>query len=54
MLLYGLLDHSVAEVVEIYPTLDDAQAALDDCLRDEPEWHTILEVVALEYPVSAN
>jgi hypothetical protein len=33
---------------------EDAEKMLRDCLSDEPEWVSILEVVPIEFEFSAN
>ena len=38
MQLYGLHDRDLAEVVEFYPTLEDADRELREIVHDEPDW----------------
>jgi len=55
VVLYGLADYRLndfGEVIEFYVSRDDADAALADVLRDEPEWFGELGVVRVEFPVS--
>jgi hypothetical protein len=42
---WGLADHFVNEVVQVYRSRELAQRALDNVLRDEPEWEGMMEVV---------
>jgi hypothetical protein len=39
-------------VIEFYGTEAEADAALRDVLRDEPEWKDELGVIAVEFDVS--
>ena len=36
------------EAVEVFRRREDAAAALEDCLRDEPDWKDVLRVVPIE------
>jgi hypothetical protein len=36
------------EAIDVYLCEEDAQHALEDCLRDEPHWHGLLRVEELE------
>jgi hypothetical protein len=49
-MLWGLVDHFVDEVIELYRSREQAERALDNVLRDEPEWEGMMEIV----PVSAR
>jgi hypothetical protein len=42
------------EVVAFYSSRDEAEAALEDVLRDEPGWEGELEVVAIALPFSTQ
>ena len=46
--LPALADHAVDDLVE------DAQRALEDCLRDEPDWRGLLRVEPIEFNASAS
>jgi len=46
-MLWGLADHFVGEVIELYPSREQAERALDKVLRDEPEWEGMMEVVPI-------
>lgn len=56
MTFYGLADYRLSgdlgEVIEFYGTQAEADAALRDVLRDEPEWKGELGVIAVEFDVS--
>jgi hypothetical protein len=50
---YGLADSrlvgtELGEVIEVYVRREDAEQALRDVLRDEPEWEGELGIVAVE------
>jgi hypothetical protein len=45
MVLWGLADYFVDEIVEFYPSREAAEAALYGILRDEPEWHGMMAVL---------
>jgi hypothetical protein len=49
-MLWGLADRFVDEVIEFYGSREQAERALDDVLRDEPEWKGMIEVVAVPRP----
>jgi hypothetical protein len=49
MVLYGLVELDLQEVVEFYPSQADAEAALRAALNDEPDWAPILAVARIEY-----
>lgn len=36
------------EAIDVYLAEEDAQRALEDYLRDEPQWHGLLRVEAVE------
>jgi hypothetical protein len=44
-MLWGLADHFVDEVIEIYRSRELAERALDKVLQDEPEWVGMMEIV---------
>jgi hypothetical protein len=53
--LYGLADYRLndfGEVIEFYPSRQEAQDALRAVLEDEPEWAAELGVVSVEFPLS--
>ena len=52
---WGLADGFVDEVIEIYPSADEAEEALERVLEDEPDWRGMFRVVPLLlYEVSQN
>jgi hypothetical protein len=48
MRLYALVEAGDPETIDVYLSEQDAQHALEDCLRDEPEWRRVLRVEAIE------
>ena len=50
MILYALADDS--ETIETFSTLEEAQAALETVLADEPGWAGRIRVVELELEVA--
>jgi hypothetical protein len=49
MRLYALVEAGDPEAIDVYLCEQDAQYALEDCLRDEPEWRGLLRVEAIEF-----
>jgi hypothetical protein len=49
-MLWGLADHFVDEVIELYRSREQAERALDNVLNDEPEWEGMMEVVPVPLP----
>jgi len=56
MRLYALVEAGDPEAIDVFLCEEDAHRALDDCLRDEPDWHGLLRVEEIELmgPVSPN
>lgn len=48
MRLYALVEAGDPEAIDVYLCEDDAQRALEDCLRDEPQCRGIFEVTEVE------
>jgi hypothetical protein len=48
VIFYGLVDHSVSEVIELYASSEEAEGTLRQILEDEPGWVGTLEVVEVE------
>jgi hypothetical protein len=48
MRLYALTELHDPEAIELYITEEAARRALEDCLRDEPQWRGGLEVKEVE------
>jgi hypothetical protein len=42
MRLYALTELHDPEAIELFITEEDAERALEDCLRDEPDWRGLL------------
>ena len=49
MRLYALAEAGDPEAIDVYLCEQDAQRALEDCLRDEPEWCGLLRVEEIEF-----
>ena len=51
MRLYALTEVHDPEAIELFITEEEARRALEDCLREEPQWSDRLEVteVALDH-----
>ena len=54
MRLYALVEAGDPEAVDVYLCEQDAQRALEDCLRDEPQWRGLLRVEAIDSPQPAT
>ena len=50
-MLWGLADHFVEEVIELYRSREQAERALGAVLADEPEWEGMIEIVPLPLPI---
>ena len=50
MRLYALVEAGDPEAIDIFLSSDDAERALEGCLRDEPEWRDLLRVQEIELP----
>ena len=48
MRLYALTELHDPEAIELFITEEDARRALEDRLRDEPQWRGRLEVTEVE------
>jgi hypothetical protein len=46
--LYALVESGDDEAIDLYLSEQDAQRALEDCLRDEPQWRGMLSVAEVE------
>ena len=51
MRLYALVEAGDPEAIDVYLCEQDAQRALEDCLRDEPDWCGLLRVETIELSV---
>jgi hypothetical protein len=54
MMLWGLADHFVEEVVELYRSREHAERALRRVLDDEPDWAGMMEVVPVTLPLDGH
>ena len=48
MRLYAPVEAGDPDAVDVYLCEEDAQRALEDCLRDEPQWRGLLRVEEVE------
>jgi hypothetical protein len=48
MRLYALVEAGDPEAIDVFLAEADAQRALEDCLRDEPQWRGPLHVEEIE------
>ena len=48
VIFFGLADYSVQEVIEFYPSREEAEETLRQVLEDEPAFENILEVVTVD------
>ena len=48
MRLFALTELRDPEAIELFLTEEDAKRALEDCLRDEPDWCGLLRVEEIE------
>ena len=49
MRLYALVEAGDPEAIDVYLCEQDEQRALEDCLRDEPQWRSVLRVEEIEF-----
>ena len=54
MRLYALTELHDPEAIELFLTEENAQRALDDRLRDEPDWRGLLRVEEIESSATSN
>jgi hypothetical protein len=54
MRLYALVEAGDPKAIDIFLCDADAQRALEDCLRDEPEWRSLLRVEEIELEASLS
>jgi hypothetical protein len=54
MRLYALVEAGDPEAIDVYLREEDAQRALEDCLRDEPEWRGLLRVEEVEFACASR
>jgi hypothetical protein len=54
MMLYALVETGDSQAIDVFLCEEGAQRALDDCLRDEPEWRGLLRIAAVELEASIS
>jgi hypothetical protein len=54
MRIYGLVESGGPETIDLFLTDEEAQRALEGCLRDQPEWRVLLRVEAVEFEASLS
>jgi hypothetical protein len=54
MRLYALAEAGHSQAIEVFLSEEHAQRALDECLKDEPEWRGLLRVAAVELDASMS
>jgi hypothetical protein len=52
--LYALVEAGDPEAIDVYVAVKDAEQALADCLRDEPQWRGLLGIVPIELDASES
>jgi hypothetical protein len=48
MRVYAIVEAGDPEAIDVYLCEEDAQRALEGCLRDEPDWKGLLRVEEVE------
>jgi hypothetical protein len=51
---YALIEVGDPEAIDVFLRPDKAERALEDCLRDEPEWRGLLRVEEIEFSVTSE
>jgi hypothetical protein len=51
---YALIEVGDPEAIEVFLQPDEAERALADCLRDEPEWRGLLRVKEIECSAASD
>jgi len=54
MRLYALVEAGDPEAIDVFIRPEDAQRALQDCLRDEPDWRGFLRVEEIEFSATSE
>ena len=54
MIFYGVADARIDEIIEFFPSRDDAECFIEECLLDEPSWASILWVEPIEIETTLN
>jgi len=53
MRLYALVEAGDPEAIDVFLRPEDAQRALQDCLRDEPDWRGLLRLEEIEFSATS-
>ena len=54
MRLYALVEAGDPEAIDVYLSEEDARRALNECIRDEPQWAGLLHVAEVELLTTAS
>jgi hypothetical protein len=54
VIVYGLADYKLAEIIEFYPSREAAEEALRQVVHDEPDWAEVLDVEGVEFDSGRN
>jgi hypothetical protein len=54
MRLYALVEAGHPEAIDVFIRPEDAQRALQDCLRDEPDWRGLLRVEEIDFSATSE
>jgi len=54
MRLYALVETGDPEAIDVFIRPEDAQRALEECLRDEPDWRGLLRVEEIEFSATSE
>jgi hypothetical protein len=46
--IHALIESGDPNAIDVYLCEQDAQQALDDCLRDEPQWRGLLRIMEVD------
>jgi hypothetical protein len=52
--LYALVELGDPETIDLFLTEEEAERALQACLRDEPEWCGLLRIEPVEFEASIS
>jgi hypothetical protein len=54
MVLYGVLDLRIRQLIELFASRSGAERFIAECLADEPDWSDVLAVQVIEFEASPN
>ena len=54
VVLYGVLDVRIREVIELFASRSGAETFIAECLADEPDWCDFLAIELVEFETSTN